>query len=394
MERGNQMDTTTRKKTLLLIIVSMFWFAQYVYVPYQTPFLIEMGTSSAMVGIVVGAYGLTQFLSRMPIGLLADRVGKHKGFIVFGVAAAGVASLLRALMMNAEGFLIGNLLSGLASGMWISFMVLFATYFAADKLQQSTGRIIAANNIGIFCGFVLSMIAYEVYGMGFLCMAGALVSAVAFLLSLAIREERTVRTPIAIRELVTVYANKRLILFSMFALIQQGIMMSTSMSFTAQAARDIGATEWQVGMCAVVYIIAAVASSYFAASEFAARVGAKVWVPTSSLALALYCLLVPNAPTPLAFYGVQVFAGISTGVLFSYCTSEAMQQVPQSKRSTAMGYHQALYAIGMTVMPIITGNIVGAYGMASAFYFLAVTSLVGVLISYGFYRAQGAYAKS
>lgn len=371
----------------------MFWFAQYVYVPHQTPFLYELGTSSTFVGIVVGAYGLTQFLSRMPIGLLADRVGRHKGFIVFGVAAAGLASLLRAVTMNAEGFLIGNLLSGLASGMWISFMVLFATYFAADKLQQSTGRIIAANNIGIFCGFVLSMISYEVYGMGFLCTVGAVVSGIALVLSLFIKEEKTPRAPLAVRELVTVYKNKRLILFSLFALIQQGIMMSTSMSFTAQAARLIGATQWQIGMCAVVYIIAAVVSSYFAASEFAARVGAKVWVPTSSLALALYCLLVPLAPTPLAFYGVQIFAGISTGVLFSYCTSEAMQEVPQAKRSTAMGYHQALYAIGMTVMPIITGRIVENYDMASAFYFLAVTSLIGVVISAAFYRAKGAYAK-
>ncbi len=387
------MDTNAKKKTLLLLIVSMFWFAQYVYVPYQTPFLYELGTSSALVGIVVGAYGLTQFLARMPIGLLADRVGRHKGFIVFGVASAGLASLLRVLMPNAEGFLLGNLLSGLASGMWISFMVLFATYFAADKLQQSTGRIIAANNIGIFCGFVLSMVSYELYGMGFLCMTGAVVSGIALILSLMIREDRTERTPLPVRELVTVYKNKRLILFSMFALIQQGIMMSTSMSFTAQAARLIGATEWEIGMCAVVYIIAAVLSSYFAASEFAARIGAKVWVPLSSLALAFYCIFVPQAPTALAFYGVQIFAGISTGVLFSYCTSEAMQEIPQTKRSTAMGYHQALYAIGMTIMPVITGRIVEGYDMATAFYFLAVTSLIGVVISLNFYRAKGAYTR-
>ncbi len=388
------MGTFAGRRTLLLIIVSMFWFAQYVYVPYQTPFLIEMGTTSAMVGIVVGAYGLTQFLSRMPIGLAADRIGRHKGFIIFGVAAAGLASVLRIVMPNAEGFLAANLLSGLASGMWISFMVLFATYFAREKLQQSTGRIIAANNIGIFCGFLLSTVSYASYGMGFLCMAGALVSGAALLLSLAIREERVVREPLPVRELITVYKDKRLILFSMFALVQQGIMMSTSMSFTAEAARRIGATEWEIGMCAVVYIIAAVVSSYFAASDLASRFGAKVWVPLSSFALVLYCLLVPHAPTAVAFYGVQMFAGISTGVLFSYCTSEAMQDVPQSKRSTAMGYHQALYAIGMTVMPVITGNIVSAYGMANAFYFLAFTSLVGVLVSYLFYRSKGAYVRS
>lgn len=387
------MDGCAGRRMLLLMIVSMFWFAQYVYVPYQTPFLIEMGTPTAVVGIVVGAYGLTQFLARMPIGLAADRVGRHKGFIIFGVAAAGLASVLRIVMPDADGFLAANLLSGLASGMWISFMVLFATYFAQDKLQKATGRIIAANNIGIFCGFLLSTVSYATYGMEFLCLAGALVSGAALLLSLGIREERVVREPLPVRELITIYKDKRLILFSMFALVQQGIMMSTSMSFTAEAARRIGATEWEIGMCAVVYIIAAVVSSYFAASDLASRYGAKVWVPMSSMALVIYCLLVPHAPTAPAFYGVQLFAGISTGVLFSYCTSEAMQEVPQSKRSTAMGYHQALYAIGMTVMPVITGSIVAAYGMANAFYFLAATSLVGVVVSYLFYRQKGAYAR-
>ncbi|MBO5245576.1 MAG: MFS transporter, partial [Selenomonadales bacterium] len=190
------MDAYSGKRALLLVIVSMFWFAQYVYVPYQTPFLIEMGTPAAVVGIVVGAYGLTQFLARMPIGLAADRIGRHKGFIIFGVAAAGLASVFRIVMPDSDGFLIANLLLGLASGMWISFMVLFATYFAHDKLQQATGRIIAANNIGIFCGFVLSTVSYATYGMGFLCLAGALVSGAALLLSFGIREERAVREPL------------------------------------------------------------------------------------------------------------------------------------------------------------------------------------------------------
>lgn len=387
------MDIQAGRKTLLLMIVGMFWFAQYVYVPYQTPFLIEMGTTSAVVGIVVGAYGLTQFLFRMPIGLAADRKGRHKGFIITGVSMAGLASIFRIVMPNADGFLAANLLSGLASGMWISFMVLFATYFAKSELQKSTGQIIAANNIGIFCGFLLSTVAYESYGMSFLCWAGLFVSVPALLLSLGIRETKTVREPLPVRELITVYWNKRLILFSFFALVQQGIMMSTSMSFTAEAARRIGATEWEIGMCAIVYIIAAVLSSYFAASDLASRYGAKVWVPLSSLALAFYCVLVPHAPTALAFYGVQMFAGISTGVLFSYCTSEAMQEVPQAKRSTAMGYHQSLYAIGMTVMPIISGYIVNHVSLAAAFYFLGATSLVGVVVSLLFYRAKGAYAR-
>lgn len=45
------------QKNLLLIIVVLFWFAQYVYVPFQTPYLLTMQVSSSMIGIIIGIYG-------------------------------------------------------------------------------------------------------------------------------------------------------------------------------------------------------------------------------------------------------------------------------------------------------------------------------------------------
>lgn len=42
------------QKNLLLIIVVLFWFAQYVYVPFQTPYLSTMQVSSSMIGIIIG----------------------------------------------------------------------------------------------------------------------------------------------------------------------------------------------------------------------------------------------------------------------------------------------------------------------------------------------------
>ena len=38
-----------------IIIIILFWFAQYVYVPYQTPFLAAINVASSFIGIVVGA---------------------------------------------------------------------------------------------------------------------------------------------------------------------------------------------------------------------------------------------------------------------------------------------------------------------------------------------------
>ena len=62
---------------------------------------------------------------------------------------------------------MGNILSGFASAMWISFMVLYASYFTCENLQRAMGLIMAANNIGVLGGFVLSTLSYNHLGMKF-----------------------------------------------------------------------------------------------------------------------------------------------------------------------------------------------------------------------------------
>ena len=246
------------QKKLLLLIVAMFWFAQYVYIPYQTPYLLSIGVATSFVGTVIGAYGLSQLLFRMPIGLMADKKGRHKPFIMIGVISAGLASLFRIFMPNAIGFLIANLFSGLASAMWISFMVLYSNYFNNNELQKSTGTIIAANNIGIFIGFIAGTIFYDNMGITFLCALSTLTSILAIILSLFIIEPKTDFKPLSISELIKVYLDKRLILFSLFCLIQQGVLMSTCMSFTTQVAKQLGASGLEIGICSIIYILFAV----------------------------------------------------------------------------------------------------------------------------------------
>ena len=89
---------TGKDTVLFLTAVTMFWFAQYVYIPYQTAYLSGIGTASGMVGTIVGAYGISQMLLRLPIGLSADKVGKHKPFILLGTLASGSASLMMSML--------------------------------------------------------------------------------------------------------------------------------------------------------------------------------------------------------------------------------------------------------------------------------------------------------
>ena len=141
------MKKLLNQKLLLLIIVVLFWFSQYVYIPFQTPYLTIRNVSSNMIGIIIGAYGVSQCLLRLPVGLFADSIGKNKLFILCGIIFTGLASIIRVIFSGGYGFLIANILSGVSSSMWISYMVHFTNFFSSDKQQKATSTIILVNNL-------------------------------------------------------------------------------------------------------------------------------------------------------------------------------------------------------------------------------------------------------
>lgn len=381
-----KIKNTKAQKNLLLVIVAMYWFSQYVYVPYQTPYLISIGVTAAFAGTIMSAYGLTQMIMRMPVGIMADRKAPHTRFIILGTLSVAAASLFRIFLPNAAGFLIGNLFSGLASAMWISFMVFYSQFFDEDKQHQSVGEIVAVNNFGILIGFIAGTLLYDRMGITTLCILSVTIACLATILAFLLPKPKPRTVYPSVPSLLKGLGNKRLIIFSIIALILQGVIMSTCMSFTSQAAKLIGGTGFEIGLSSIIYVLAAVLSSYFASTSFVVKRGGSFWVPAGLLSLILYCIIIPNAQWLVQIYLAQILAGFSVGILFSFCTSESMKNVPQERKSTAMGFFQTVYALGMTVVPAVMGSFVNKYGMKFAFYSLAVLSIIGLAIALWTYK--------
>lgn len=386
-----------REWTLLAVVV-LFWFAQYVYIPYQTPFLTEQGVAAGMIGTVVGAYGVTQMIFRLPVGVMADYAGRHRIFVSAGAALAALASLVRLLAPGGVGFLVANLIGGCASSMWISYMVLFSGYFSPEEQQKATSRVIMACNLGMCLGFVFSSLLYERTGMACLCASSAAAGLLGLVISLGVQEaeedlstEKKNRNNVSgksrVRQLLGICGNRRLILFSCLALIQQGIQMSTAMSFTTQRLETLGASSLFIGLASVFYMIAAVLSAQYASTNFCERQGARFYVPAVFALTGIYCVLVPVVSSCTVIFLLQAFPGMSTGILLSYLTSESMKEVPEDKKSTAMGFFQTVYAVGMTAFPAIVGALTQTWNMTAGFGFLAAAAFVGLAVSLWYYRS-------
>lgn len=382
------MKKVVNQKMLLLIIVVLFWFAQYVYIPFQNPYLIMQNVSANMIGTIIGAYGIAQCLLRFPVGIFADSIGKHKCFIFLGIAFAGFASAIRVLMPSGQGFLIANVFSGIASSMWISYMVHYTGYFSRAQQQKATSTIILVNNLGMLFGFIVSTLFYDKLGMKFLCTMSSISGMIGAVLALSIKEHQKEESSrsVSFAKYASICKNKRLVFFSILALIQQGIQMSTTMSFTTQILKELGATSLIIGLSSILYMVCAVLSAGFASSNFCIKGGPKLWISVVFSLIAVYCILVPTIESIPVIFLFQILPGMSTGILLSYLTSEAMKEVPQYQKSTAMGFFQAVYAIGMSVFPIIVGKIASAMSIKNGYFLLAVIALFGAAASMVYYR--------
>ncbi|MGD6941926.1 MFS transporter [Cytobacillus gottheilii] len=374
-----------KQTSLILGIVVCFWFAQYVYIPYQTTYLLLVNISSNLVGAIIGAYGISQLILRLPVGILADLSSNHKLFILLGSFFAGIASLFRILLPDHIGFFLGNILSGTASATWISFMILYMSFFTKSEQTSATSKIIMANNFGMLLGFITSTLLYDAVGMMVICAFGLGAGLIGFILSFFLQATKPANPPkLHIMDLLSVIKDRNLLLFSGLALVQQGVQMSTTMSFTNQIIQELGGTNSVIGFSSIIYMLSAVLFAKLASTKFLELLTKKQWISSSFLLLGLYCLLVPQSQMIAIVCLLQLIPGIGTGILFSLLTSEAVSSVPAKKNSTAMGFFQAVYAIGMTIFPMISGSIYEQLSMTMAFLFLAGTCFIALLVSLGF----------
>jgi hypothetical protein len=94
----------------------------------------------------------------------------------------------------------------------------------------------------------------------------------------------------------------------------------------------------------------------------------------------------------MGVYACQILAATSIGFLFTALTNESMFGIPANKKSTAMGFFQSIYAIGMTLFPMAAGKIQSLYDMKTAYYFLGIIAIVGSIVSFWYYCRKKKYA--
>lgn len=369
----------------LFIIMILYWFSLYTYIPFQVPYLYALNVTPSIVGIILGLYGASQMILRFPFGIISDYFGKYKIFIVLGSLLSAISCIIKMVYPTANGFLVGNILTGVAASTWLMYMVLYYSYFDRSKEHMAASKCLVANVIGMFLGFLFATIFYQKFGMSLMLIAAALAAFAATILALFLKEEKRDKKS-NIKDLILVIKNKRLLFFSVLSIIEQGIHMAASVSFTLNRIKELGGASYLVGIASLLNMFFAIVSAYIASTSFASKRGSKFHVPFSFVLLGLYCVSVILTKNMFVIVASQILSGLSIGMLASYLTSEALIEIDRDKKSSAMGFYQTAYSIGIFIYPIITGKIVEMYSIEIAYIFLTASAVICAFIALLYYR--------
>jgi MFS family permease len=370
----------SKQRALFCLVIAVFWFTLYIYVPILPTYVTYLGGSLKMVGLVVGSYGLVQMLLRIPLGIWSDRIGKRKIFITLGVFLALASSLLMGLVPNVFAMLLGRSLAGAAAATWVTFTVLFSSYFASEDAPKAMGLAMFYNSIGQMLATSMGGYITELYGWHVPFIVGAIVGLVGILLSLRIEETEWLdRAPLQVPELLAVGRERSLLIVSGLAILTQCMTFATVYGFTPIYAESIGASPGELSLLTFFSTLPVAIAALSSSSGIVARFGEKQIVTAGFILGALAAAVIPFTRTLPQLYITQAIGSLGRGVVFPVLMGLSIQAVPEEKRATAMGFFQAIYALGMFGGPVLVGIIGDISGLTGGFL---ATGFIGVIGSW------------
>jgi MFS family permease len=342
-----------------------------------------MGIPDGFLGVILGSYGFTQLVLRLPIGIGSDRIRKRRPFVVAGCFLGFASALGMGLFASPWGYFAFRALSGVAASCWVVYTVLYASYFESRDAAKVMGSITLFNNSGILAAILAGMVLAQYLSEQATFFVAAGGGLVALLLSLRVVESRPANvTPIRPRDILTVLKDRNLLIVSLLAAIGQIMVFGTVYGFTPAFAQEkLGAAKWELGLLTAGSTVAMIAASYLI-SRFAHKLKLRRTIVLSMILVAFSCMLIPLCPSIGWLFVVQVFAGFGRSVTMALCMGQSILTVPDACRSTAMGTFQAVYAAGIVLGPTIIGFIGQAAGRERGFLVVGLIGLVGSLLGF------------
>jgi MFS family permease len=343
-----------------------------------------------MIGVIVGSYGITQLLLRIPLGIISDRYDRRKLFVIAGMVLTVVSSFGLWASPALLSVLFFRALSGVAAATWVIFTVFFSSYYAQEEAASSISLINTFCYLGqLMAVFVGGLVASRFGPRSTFLLAGA-VGLVGLIISLFIAESKNgYSQSLKPGDLLEVGRKKELLHISILGIFVSFISFATVFGFTPVYAKSIGATNFNLGMLTAFTLLPGVIAAALGSVVFAKRFGEARTIIAGFALIGLSSLVIPSITSLKWLYLAQISGGFSKGLTMSLLMGLSIKNVEPEKRATAMGVFQAVYALGIFAGPFVVGLISDALGLSWGFWLTGVIGLFSAFLSAHFLRGSG-----
>jgi len=143
----------TRAAGGLALVFAFRMLGMFMVLPVLATYGQELaGSTPALIGLAIGAYGLTQALLQIPFGVLSDRIGRRP-VIYFGLVIFAAGSLLAANADSIWGIIAGRVLQG-AGAISAAVMALLSDL----TREQHRTKAMAMIGMSIGLSFAIAMV--------------------------------------------------------------------------------------------------------------------------------------------------------------------------------------------------------------------------------------------
>ncbi|CAM3949462.1 MFS transporter [Cohnella lubricantis] len=376
---------TRRQHLIFSLATVLYWMTLYIYVPILTPFLQDRGLSMGWIGLIVGSYGLTQLAIRFPLGIYSDRMRRRKPFLIAGILAGLVSCALFTLGGSWGAPLAGRLVAGICASAWVPFTVLYASYFRPDQSTHAMGNLSFLTVIGQLAGMCASGWLAEAGGWNTAFLAGIAIAAAGTAAALWIHESPApaANAASAVRlSWSTVGRSRLLLLVSLLSLLAHCILFITMFGFTPLRAVELGASESQLTLLVIAFMVPHAALSLSTGRWLAPRFGSRAVIAAGFLLSAACTAAIPYSPSLPWLLVTQAFNGAAQALYLPLLLGLAIRDTPSAERATAMGFYQSVYSIGMFAGPYLAGWLNDAGGLKAGFLFGAAIGVVSAALAW------------
>lgn len=369
---------TSRRGMLILVsaAVAFFWASLYLYVPTLPVYAEEVTHDLALVGVILSMYGLWQAVVRLPVGIAADWLGRRKPFLIVGFGLAALGAWMMGSADGYHGLVTGRAITGLAAATWVPLAVLFSSLFPPNEAVRATALLSILNSVSRVAATSLTGSINQLsggYDLAFFLATG--LAGLAILVILPVREvAREPKRP-SLRGIGVLITRRDVLVPALLSAVGQYITWATTFGFLPILARDYNASGELLSLFVSLNLVISMGGNMLVGS-IARRVG------NLRLTFISFAIMIAGvAAAALASSLVMVFValaliGFGGGMGYPLFMGMSIEKVSEPERATAMGLHQAVYAIGMFAGPWLSGILAAAYGVQPMFALTGVGSLV------------------